>query len=146
MQIPHDSFILVADGRKSLFFRNEGDAEFPNLTVERKDVQDNPDHLEQATDTAGQAASPVGGASATMGETDFHDLEEQRFAADTAAMLKERALRNDFESLVVVAPPKTLGELRKHYHKEVEKRLVGEIPKDLTNLPVPEIEKVLQAQ
>ena len=28
MQIPHDSFVLVADGKKSLFFRNEGDPEF----------------------------------------------------------------------------------------------------------------------
>ena len=146
MQIPHDSFVLVADGRKSLFFRNEGDGDFPNLTVERKEVRENPDHHEQATDTAGQATSPVGVGSATMGETDYHILEEQRFAADMADLLKERALRNEYEALVVVAPPKTLGELRKHYHKEVEKRLVGEVPKDLTNLPVPEIERVLQAQ
>jgi protein required for attachment to host cells len=146
MQIPHDSFVLVADGRKSLFFRNEGDGEFPNLAVERKEVQENPDHHEQAADTAGQAVSPVGSPSATMGETDFHILEEQRFAADMARLLNERALRNEYEALVVVAPPKTLGELRKHYHKEVEKRLVGEVPKDLTNLPVPEIERVLQAQ
>jgi protein required for attachment to host cells len=145
MQIPHDSFVLVANGRKSLFFRNEGDGDFPNLTIERKEIHENPDHHEQASDEAGQAASPPG-AVATMGETDFHILEEQRFAADTAAMLKERALRNDFEALVIVAPPKTLGELRKHYHKEVEKRLVAEVPKDLTNLPVPEIERVLQAQ
>lgn len=146
MQIPHDSFVLVADGRKSLFFRNKGDGDFPNLTVERKEVRENPDHVDQSTDTAGQAASPAPGVSATMGETDFHILEEQRFAADTAEMLKRRALRNDFDALVVVAPPKTLGELRKHYHKEVEKRLVGEVAKDLTNLPVPEIERVLQAQ
>ena len=146
MQIPHDSFVLVADGRKSLFFRNEGDGDFPNLAVERKEVRDNPDHHEQATDTAGQAASPVPGTSGTMGEVDFHILEEQRFAADMAELLNKRALNNEFDSLVVVAPPKTLGELRKHYHKEVEKRLIGEVAKDLTNLPVPEIEKVLQAQ
>ena len=146
MQIPHDSFVLVADGRKSLFFRNEGDGDFPNLTVERKEVRENPDHVEQATDTAGQSSTPVASVSATMGETDFHILEEQRFAADMAELLKKRALNNDFESLVVVAPPKTLGELRKHYHKEVEKRLVAEVAKDLTNLPVPEIERVLQAQ
>ncbi|HET9426840.1 MAG TPA: host attachment family protein [Allosphingosinicella sp.] len=146
MQIPHDSFVLIADGRKSLFFRNEGDGEFPNLAVERKEVRDNPEHHEQASDMAGQSAGPIGSASGTMGETDFHVLEEQRFAADMAQLLNERALRNEYEALVVVAPPKTLGELRKHYHKEVEKRLVAEIPKDLTNLPVTEIERVLQAQ
>lgn len=146
MQIPHDSFVLVADGRKSLFFRNEGDAEFPNLCVERKEARDNPDHHEQASDTAGMAMNVIGGHGGSMTEVDFHQLEENRFAADTAAMLKERALRNEFESLVVVAPPKTLGELRKHYHKEVEKRLVAEVPKDLTNVPVEEIERILQAQ
>ena len=45
-----------------------------------------------------------------------------------------------------MAPPRTLGELRKHYHKEVDKRLVAEVPKDLTNVPVEEIERILQAQ
>src|ERR1051326_7027072 len=47
MQIPHDSFVLVADGRKSLFFRNEGDGAFPNLVVEEKEVERNPAHGEQ---------------------------------------------------------------------------------------------------
>lgn len=144
MQIPHDSFVLVADGRKSLFFRNQGDAEFPNLHVEEKEVHENPAHHEQASDLAGRAATPVAGVGGSMTEVDFHQLEEDRFAADTAAMLKERALRNEFDSLVVVAPPKTLGELRKHYHKEVEKRLVAEVPKDLVNVPVAEIEKILR--
>ena len=80
---------------------------------------------------------PSGIGHHAYSETDFHQLEEDRFAAEAAAMLKERALRNDFESLIVVAPPRTLGELRKHYHKEVEKRLSGEIAKDLTGHPVP---------
>jgi len=79
-----------------------------------------------------------------MEEVDFHQLEEDRFAAETAEMLKDRALRNEYDALVVVAPPRTLGELRKHYHKEVEKRLVAEVPKDLVNVPVAEIEKILQ--
>jgi len=33
MQIPHNTFVLVADGRKMLFFRNEGDAAALNLQV-----------------------------------------------------------------------------------------------------------------
>ena len=144
MQIPHDSFVLVADGRKSLFFRNEGDAEFPNLSVERKEIHENPDHHEQASDTAGMAMNVVGGHGGTMTEVDFHQLEEDRFAADTAALLNERALRGDYESLVIVAPPKTLGELRKHFHKEVEKRLIAELPKDLVKHPVADIERILK--
>jgi protein required for attachment to host cells len=84
------------------------------------------------------------GRGGSMEEVDFHQQDEDRFAAETAEMLKDRALRNEYDALVVVAPPRTLGELRKHFHKEVEKRLVAELPKDLVNTPVPEIEKILQ--
>ena len=158
MRVPHNSCVLVADGRKMLFFRNEGDGEFPNLAVERKRVDDNPADREQGTDQPGRAfasaGSPRTGGAVSAGahnrsayeETDFHQLEEDRFAAEAADLLNRRALRNDFDSLVVVAPPKTLGELRKHYHKEVEKRLAAEVAKDLTNTPVEEIERILQAQ
>jgi protein required for attachment to host cells len=158
MRVPHNSCVLVADGRKMLFFRNEGDGEFPNLEVERKRVDDNPKDREQGTGQPGRAfvaaGSPRTGNLARPGannrsaysETDFHQLEEDRFAAEAAEILKRRALRNEFESLVVVAPPRTLGELRKHYHKEVEKRLAAEVAKDLTNVPVEEIERILQAE
>jgi protein required for attachment to host cells len=156
MRVPHNSFIVVADGEKALFFRNQGDADFPNLTVERKREQENPADRDQGTDEPGRTFSSnrgdprTGGYGTTMGtarsayeETDFHQLQEDRFAAETADFLRARALRNEFDSLIVVAPPRTLGELRKHYHKEVEKRLTGEVPKDLTGHPVKEIEKIL---
>ncbi|RYE01217.1 MAG: host attachment protein [Sphingomonadales bacterium] len=148
MQVPHNAFVVVADGRKMLFLRNEGDATHPNLQVEKK-VTDkhNPDHHEQATDLAGAAMGTrtAGGAwgGGNMEEVDFHQLEEDRFAADTAELLKRRALNNDFESLIIIAPPKTLGELRKHYHKEVESRITLEIDKDLTGHTVTQIEEAL---
>jgi protein required for attachment to host cells len=148
MQVPHNAFVVVADGRKMLFLRNEGDAEYPNLQVEKKLVdKHNPDHHEQASDLAGGAmGTRTAGAQwggGNMEEADFHQLEEDRFAAETAELLKQRALRNDFESLIIIAPPRTLGELRKHYHKEVANRLAGELDKDLTGHTVPQIEEAL---
>jgi len=143
MQLPKNSVVLVADGRKSLFFRNEGDGDAPNLQIEEKAEQINPAHHEQASDTAGQSMKTIDGRGGSMEEVDFHQQEEDRFAAEIADELKARALANDYDVLVIVAPPQTLGELRKHYHKEVERRIVGEVPKDLVNLPVPEIEKAL---
>jgi protein required for attachment to host cells len=88
----------------------------------------------------------MGPGNSAYEDTDFHQLEEDRFAADTAELLKKRALRNDFDNLIIVAPPRSLGELRKHYHKEVERRISGEIAKDLTRHPVVEIEKILMAE
>ena len=146
MRLPHKSFVVVADGEKMLFLRNEGDEEFPKLELERKREQENPDNIGHKTAEAGRAFPSSGPGHHAYSETDFHQLEENRFAAETADLLKKRALRNDFEQLIIVAPPRTLGELRKHYHKEVEKRLAGEIAKDLTGHPVSEIEKILLAE
>ena len=149
MRVPHNAMVVVADGRKMLFLRNEGDGLAPNLQVEHAEEQSNPADRDQKTDQAGRAASTRGGAFAagggTMGEADFHQQEEDRFAATAADLLKKRALANDFEKLIIIAPPKTLGEMRKHYHKEVSDRLAGELAKDLTGHPIPDIEKALIA-
>lgn len=144
MQIAPDTVVLVADGRKMLFLRNAGDAQAPDLVVEHAQEHPNPSTGEQATDRAGQASSTQGGARSSVEPTDFHQLEEDRFAAECADMLKRRALANDFKALIVVAPPRTLGELRKHYHKEVSARLVGEIDKDLTGHPIADIARAVQ--
>jgi protein required for attachment to host cells len=45
--------------------------------------------------------------------------------------------------LIVVAPPKILGTLRAAFHQEVAKRIVAEVPKDLTSSPVSELVKLL---
>jgi protein required for attachment to host cells len=146
MQVPHDSLIVVTDGKKMLFLRNEGDPEFPNLEVERKRETADAADRDQKSDSPGRSFSSIGSGRSAYQEADFHQLEEDRFAASTADLLRSRALRGEFESLIVVAPPHTLGELRRHYHKEVERRLSGELAKDLTGHPVAEIEKILLAQ
>ena len=58
-------------------------------------------------------------------------------------MLKQRAMAGEYQRLVVVAPPGTLGELRKHYHHEVKQRLAGEIAKDLTGHSVDDIARII---
>ncbi len=143
MQIPHQALVAVVDGRKMLFLRNEGDAVHPHLVVERKREQDNPAGNEQGTDRPGRSFSSMGPDRSAYDDTDWHQLAEDRFAAETAELLKARALRQDYETLIIVAPPTTLGELRRHYHKEVEARLAGEVAKTLTDHPVDQIEALL---
>ena len=145
MRIPHDSYVLVADGAKMLFFRNEGDAENIDLKVVTAEQQaDKPDR-DLKTDQAGRMpGSPGHGGASSAGEADFHQQAEDRFAVEAADRINRAALANEFENLIIIAPPKTLGELRKHFHKQTEGRIAAEIAKDLTGHPVDRIEKVLQ--
>ena len=146
MQIPHNAMVVVADGRKMLLFRNQGDEAYLQLEVVDHEEKPVPAREDFATDEPGTMRDYGAGMQQRSGyeDTDFHQLEEDRFAADTAEMLRKRALRNEFTKLIVVAPPRALGELRKHYHKEVEARVIGEIAKDLTNRPNDEIEALIQ--
>lgn len=143
MRIDHDTLVMVADGGKMLLFRNEGDADYPNLQIEEAAENANPKDREQRTDAPGRAYASVGKMRSAMGETDFHDLQEDRFAADAVDLLNRRALANGFERLIIVAAPAVLGEMRKHYNKALVARLIGEIAKDLTGHHPPEIERAI---
>lgn len=145
MQIAHDCYVVVADGRKALYLRNEGDAVHLNLEVIRADEQELPADRDIKSDATGVTVASSGHGRNTMQETDFHQQEVDRFAADAASRIRRWALDGRFESLVVVAPPKTLAVLRSNYHVEVERRLQGELAKDLTGHPVDRIEEILLA-
>lgn len=146
MRIPHDSYVLVADGAKMLFFRNEGDAEHLNLTVVAAEQQKDERDQDIKTDQAGRMpGSPGMGGGSSAPETDFHQQAEDRFAAEAAERINRAALANEFEQLIIVASPKTLGELRKHYHKQTEAKISAEVAKDLAGHPVDRIEQLLQS-
>ena len=143
LRIPHDAFVFVGDGRKALFLRNEGDAQFLNLKTERVFTDRNPPTHEQGTDRPGRAFSSVGPGRSGVTQTDWHDLEEHRFATEVAAVLERVVRERSVEALVVVAPPRALADLRKAFQPGVKKKIIAEIDKDLTKHPIDQIEKHL---
>ena len=60
-------------------------------------------------------------------------------------MLNAEVLAGSIEHLLVIASPKALGELRKHFSKQLSGVLVGEIAKDLTGHSMNEVEKAINA-
>jgi protein required for attachment to host cells len=80
-----------------------------------------------------------------MEEADWHHIAKERFASKLAEALYRHAHANRFEKLVIIAPPKILGNLRKAFRAEVVERVAAEIPKELTSHPVGEIERLVAA-
>ncbi len=145
MKIPNEALVVIGDGEKALFLRNKGSPPEINLEVENILAHDNPATHKQGTDKPGRTSASAGTARSAMEETDWHRLGEERFAAEIANTLYRLAHANKFEALVVVAPPKVLGNLRKAFHKEVVDRIIAELPKELTSHTLPDIEKLLAA-
>jgi protein required for attachment to host cells len=63
------------------------------------------------------------------------------FAREVGRYLDRARLDHRFDQLVLLAPPKFLGALRKELDKEVEKLVADELPKDLSGLSARELER-----
>ena len=144
MHLPHNALVLGADGRKMLFFRNQGDEDQIDLRTEAHEARRyQRKDREIKTDAPGVVQQSAGSGRSTYEEPDFQQQEEDRWIKDAADELKERVLRNDFDALAIVAPPKALGVLRKALHKEVEKRIICTVNKEMSGRPIPDIEALL---
>jgi protein required for attachment to host cells len=146
MPLANNALVLVTDGRKTLFFRNHGDENQIDLRTEDFDERADAPNRELKSDAAGSSKQSFGYGRPALGETDFHQQEEDRWAHAAAEAVNERVLKNNFDQLVVVAPPKTLGLIRKKLHKEAERRLLCEIPKEMTGRPIPDIEALIVSE
>ena len=143
MPLPHNALVLVADGRKILFFRNQGDENQIDLRMEAHDARNDRKDREIKTDAPGTTRQSFGFGRSTYDEPDFQQQEADRWIKDAADELKTRVLRNDFDALAIIAPPKSLGVLKKALHKEVERRVVCTVNKEMSGRPIPDIEALL---
>ena len=147
LKIPHNALVFVGDGRKALFLRNDGDAISPNLRTEKVFDEENPATHEQGSDRPGRVSEvALPGRRGALEPTDWHDIEEHRFARKVAAAMEQMVRAGKAKALVVVAPPRTLAELRHAFHSDVKACVVAEINKDLTKHPIGDIEKHLMAE
>ena len=133
MMLPHGTTVAVTDGEKFDLFRNSGTDVHTELTA-----LPHPD-IHGASSDAGSRHH--GGAA----NPSYRQLREDGYAAAAAAWLNREVLAGEIKQLVIIAAPKTLGELRKHYHKELEAKLLGEIGKELTGHTAADIAKAIAA-
>ena len=134
MHLPKNAHVALVDGENFTVMRNGGAPLEPKL-----DRSEKPD-LSSTNFSAGVKHQDDIGQK--HGRT---DLEELAHGAAAAEWLNAKAISGEISDVLVIADPKTLGEMRRHYHSELEKKLVGEIGKTLTGEPVERIEKSIAA-
>jgi len=131
MILPNDTTIAVVDGGKLRLFRNKGME--PHIKLAEEAV------------ASIQPSNQGSGARhrSTTANPDRWRLEEDDFAASAAAHLNRLVLDGAITSLFIIADPRTLGELRRHFHDATWESLIGELAKDLTDSSVEKIEAAL---
>jgi protein required for attachment to host cells len=131
MQLIHGLVVAVVDGEILHLYSNSGDERQVKLVAFEHGKIEGDNHSSGSRHQS-SSANP-----------DNSRQEEDSFAAAVAANLNKQVLDGKIDHLFIVATPKTLGELRKHYHKVLEQKLVGELAKDLTGHSVSDIEAAL---
>lgn len=144
VSIPHGAMVFIGDGERALFLRNKGDRKFPNLVTERVVADNNPPTHRQGADRPGRTFKRAGTNQRSAVETtDWHRIEKERFARRIGDSIEQLVRAQKVKALIVVAPPRTLAELRLAFHPDVKRCILAELDKDLTHLPVYEIEQHL---
>ena len=128
------TFILIADGsRASLLFRSTKEPQLRQMECWDNAGGRTPDHLSE-TDRLGSSGGHGNHSSSMTPTTDPKRHSQHLFAKKLAGVLKQRL--TGYDQLVVSASPKLLGDLRKEYDAEVSKKIVAELGKDLTQVPI----------
>ncbi len=118
MKLPNGALVAVVDGEKLALFQNTGHQDIQLKAMPTPSIED------RASGAAGRISNDA--------NPDNDTQAEDGFAMGVADVINKRVLTNKIEHLLVIAAPKTMGQLRKGWHKETTARLVGEISKDLT--------------
>lgn len=119
------------------------------MVIDRKKAHifhKSPSGLELIADAhpdADDAATPMENRSLIAPRESQKRHEETSFARSISAWLEESYDNDAFDELVLVAAPRMLGDLRSTLSAAMAERVVGEIAKDLTNMPVPDIKRHL---
>ena len=131
MIISNGTTVAVMDGENLRLFRNHGHE--PKLELAERPAP----HLQVENVGSG------GRHHSTSANPDRTRLREDDFAAAAVTFLNDEVLADKIERLVIVADPRTLGEMRRHFHGALLERLAGEITKNLTGFSIKSIERAL---
>lgn len=131
MLLPHGAVVALVDAAHFELYRNAGDEAEPELSAMAAPKLDSSNH------SAGSHHSSAGNHADSQVEVDAH-------AIAAANWLNSQVLGHKIENLVVFAPPRTLGEMRRHYHKQTERAILKEVHKDLAGRPPAQILSALR--
>ena len=114
------------------------------LEVEHRLLHPAPPTHEMGTDRPGRTVSGPSDVRSAMEQTDWHQIEEDRFVDTVAGVLARAAAADPDLRIAIVLPPKALGHLRAGMSAALQKHVIAEIPKDLTHHPIPDIARHLR--
>lgn len=145
------TWVVLADGARARVVANKGpgvdlqpvyEEEEAKAMLPAREIE--ADRPGRTFDSGGRGDAAAQGRHAYEPPTDPRRKEQAQFIGTVAEVLENAAHEGSFERLVLIAPPKALGDLRASLSKNVMRMVSAEIPKDLVNVPIHDLPERLQ--
>ena len=148
VRLPKNVIFLVCDATRALLLKNAGAGAQPELQV---DAHLRPPPQDVAIDNGGRPGRRFDGGSAAISGTSRSAMEPtaptvtlaDAFAEHLVSTLADRPQSTPIGGLIIVAPPSFLGTIRQKMNEDLRKLIRDEVAKDLAEMPVSEIQKIL---
>ncbi len=137
---PIRTWILIANGAKAHIVLNDGPGNGIKAVKGLGFKREHPPVREIMSDQQGRTFDSQGAGRHAMEPANSPErIEEQKFIESIAVLLDSKFGEEAYDRLVIIAAPKTLGDIRAVLSEKVRKIIYAEVPKDLTNLPLPKL-------
>ncbi len=125
------TWVLVADGARARIFIKRNNS--LNNAMGTDFVGENLKDSEIGMDKPGrgfESSNPT--RHAYQPRTDWHQYHKELFAKELCEILEKANEASEFDDLIIISPPKTLGNIRGHLSKHILSKVKAEFPKDIT--------------
>ncbi|MDH3242858.1 MAG: host attachment protein [Alphaproteobacteria bacterium] len=127
------TWVLVCDGARGRILVNNGHGTGLSEIESAEDAEARRRTRELGAERPGRVYESVGqGRHGMAPKADWHRFAKEHFAREMAGIVNAAALKGSFDGLVLIAPPRVLGDLRQALNEQAASRIAGEIGKDLT--------------
>jgi len=135
------TWVLVANGTQAQVFEHGGPGKglaaikalrFEQEALRAQDIN---------TDRPGRHQGGGAGSRSGLEQSDPVQIREERFVKSVAAELETLRQQGRFDRLIIAAAPTALGDIRPALSDAVKETVVAELPKDLTNVPQPQLDR-----
>lgn len=135
------TWILIADGAQAQVFENGGPGK-GLIAVKGLHFEQEPLRAQDInSDRPGRQYDGGTNAKSAMEKSDPVKLREARFVKTLAEQLEVLRQQGRFDRLIIAAAPTALGDIRPELSDKVKRTVMAELPKDLTNVPQPQLQK-----
>jgi len=135
------TWVLVADGAQAQVFEHGGPGKGLNPVKGLHFEQEPLKAQDINTDRPGRHTGGGAGSRSGLEQSDPVQIREERFVKSVANELEVLRQQGRFHRLIIAAAPAALGDIRPALSNGVKDTVIAELPKDLTNVPQPQLDR-----